>query len=208
MAAAGTPKYPSMQTPRLNLVRLTPKHLGGYHAIWSDPVATRWFPYEISETLEESAERMFDVLSSQNLHSEHFAVFLRDDIDMSGLRQNNTHPINSNADSSQSIFEPGFLLGIVGDYSSGFVPQVGFIYHRSAWGYGFATEALTVYLEMLWERPQFNVVEAECDSENHASANVLRKCGFEVVEILTGKYEIPWKKPSARDYLRFRLTRP
>ncbi|KAJ6006749.1 GNAT domain-containing protein [Penicillium sp. IBT 35674x] len=41
MAASGTSEYPSMQTPRLNLVRLTPEHLGGYHAIWSDPVATR-----------------------------------------------------------------------------------------------------------------------------------------------------------------------
>ncbi|KAJ5547224.1 hypothetical protein N7494_004809 [Penicillium frequentans] len=134
MGASGISKYPSMQTSRLNLVRLTPEHLGGYHAIWSVPVATRWFPYELSETLEGSAERMFDVLSSQNPHSEHYVVFLRDDIDVSGLRQNNTHPTNSNAGSNQPIFEHGLLLGVVGDYSSGFVPQVGFIYRRSAWG--------------------------------------------------------------------------
>lgn len=197
-----------MQTPRLNLVRLTPDHLAGYHAIWSDSVATRWFPYGVSETLEQSAERMFDLLSWRSPLAEHYAVFLRDDIDMNALRQNNTHSTYVNSDSIQSIIEPGFLLGVIGDYSSDSVPQVGFVYHRSAWGYGFATEALAVYLEMLWERSQFEFVEAYCDSENHASASVLRKCGFELVEILTGDYEMPWRKPSSRDSFRFRVTRP
>ncbi|KAJ6006748.1 hypothetical protein N7451_004692 [Penicillium sp. IBT 35674x] len=145
---------------------------------------------------------MFDVLSSQNAHSEHYAVFLRDDIDLSALRHNNTHkqtPMLPQVNQSLSLV---FYLVF-----SDFIPQVGFIYHRSAWGCGFSSEALTVYFEMIWKRPRFEVVEVDCDSESHASANVLRKCGFDLLEALTGKCEIPWKKPSSRDFLRFRLRR-
>ncbi|KAJ6103422.1 hypothetical protein N7486_005849 [Penicillium sp. IBT 16267x] len=182
-----------MQTPRLNLVRLRPDHLHGYHVIWSDPVATRWIPHGVTDVR----------ITPQNLIGENYAVFLRDDIDINILRQSKEYSTKSNSGSNQSIFEPCFLLGVVGIYSPGSIQEVGFIYHRLAWGYGFGTEVLAGYLDIWWKRPQSVIAEAYCDSENVASANVLRKRGFELVGILTGDYEMPWRKPASRDSLRF-----
>jgi RimJ/RimL family protein N-acetyltransferase len=107
------------------------------------------------------------------------------------------------------VLQPGGFLGWVGTWKSKPIPEVGFIFHRSAWGFGFATEALNAFVQLYWRvKPQFDALEAYCDTENEASVKVLRKSGFVFVESIVGDYVLPWMEPSLRSSHRFRATRP
>lgn len=189
-----------MHTARLELVRLAAHHLPGYHAIWSDPVATRWSPHGRCETIEASEKWMSELLLDVNPLGENYAVLLRSNINLIDELQNDSE--------SDPVLQPGGFLGWVGTWKSEPIPEVGFIFHRSAWGFGFATEALNAFVQLYWpEKPQFDIFEAYCDAQNEASIRVLRKCGFEFVESIAGDYVLPWMEPSLRTSLRFRMTR-
>ncbi|KAJ5290965.1 GNAT family acetyltransferase [Penicillium angulare] len=207
-----------METPRLNLVRLTPKHLSGYHEIWSDPIATRWSSHGPCKDYAATEEWMSGLLPEKNPLGENYAVFLREGINGANLGHKDDNGSGAAAEHlpnltkkkhlNQSFFEPGFLLGVVGTWNSDPVPEVAIIFHQLAWGYGFATEALNAFVEIFWkERPMFSVLEAYCDTENKASAGVLKKCGFELVETVVGDYVLPWMERPLRNSLRFRITR-
>ncbi|KAE8351831.1 GNAT domain-containing protein [Aspergillus coremiiformis] len=179
-----------MQTSRLELVRLTVDHVPGYHTIWSDPIAARWSAHGPCQTMEDSREWMSSLLLDANPMGENYAILLND-----------SHPHASLA--------PGRFIGWVGTWRTDPVPEVGLIFHRSTWGWGFATEALRAFVNLFWTcKPQFNLLEAYCDTENEASIKVLRKCGFKLVEVTRGDYVLPWMTPSNRDTMRFRLVRP
>lgn len=198
-----------MQTSRLELVRITKDHLPGFHAIWSDPIATRWSPHGVCKTLKDSEEWISGILLENNPLGENYAVLLRSDVD---LNTNKPKTQQSPPDDKQSpglSLPAGFLLGVVGTWRSDPVPELGFIYNRAAWGYGFATEALTAFLELFWKaKPQFDVIEAYCDSENLASSQVMQKSGFQLVESLTGDYKLLLMDPPLRNSLKFRARRP
>ncbi|KAJ5160092.1 uncharacterized protein N7482_007096 [Penicillium canariense] len=190
-----------MQTPRLELVRLAEHHAPGYHAIWSDPIATRWSPHGCCTTFEDSKKWMSELLLDVNPRGENYAVLLRSDINLSDVPTPGSEGV--------TVGSPGGFLGWVGTWKSEPIPEVGFIFHRSAWGLGFATEALNAFVQLYWQsKPQFNSVEAYCDSKNGASVNVLRKCGFELVESIPGDYVLSWMEPSLRSSLRFRAIKP
>ncbi|KNG84795.1 hypothetical protein ANOM_006701 [Aspergillus nomiae NRRL 13137] len=198
-----------MQTTRLQLVRLTEKHVAGYHSIWSDPVATRWSAHGPCKTLDDSQQWMSNLLLEENPVGENYAVLLRQDVNLEafsnqlqgsreGTEDNHTYDISAH----------GGFIGWVGTWRTDPLPELGFIFHRSTWGLGFATEALSAFVELFWScKPQFNVLEAYCDTENEASVKVLRKCGFELVEVTRKDYVLPWMTPPERDTMQFRLTR-
>lgn len=190
-----------MQTSRLELVRLEAHHVPGYHAIWSDPVATRWSPHGHCKDFEASEKWMSELLLDVNPLGENYAVLLRSDVNLRDKQKQNSE--------SDKVLQAGGFLGWVGTWKSEPVPEVGFIFHRSAWGFGFATEALNAFLQLYWQvKPQFDTLEAYCDTENEASVKVLRKSGFAFVESIVGDYVLPWMEPSLRSSLRFRATRP
>ncbi|KAE8379029.1 GNAT domain-containing protein [Aspergillus bertholletiae] len=198
-----------MQTARLQLVRLTEDHVAGYHAIWSDPVATRWSAHGPCKTMEDSRHWMSSLLLEANPLGENYAVLLRPDVKLNIV---STPPTGSPADTKESppYDTPvhGRFIGWVGTWRSDPVPEVGFIFHRSSWGMGFATEALAAFVELFWpSKRQFNVLEAYCDTENEGSVNVLRKCGFELVEVTKKDYALPWMTPPERDTMQFRRVR-
>lgn len=144
---------------------------------------------------------MSELLLDVNPLGENYAVLLRSDLSSSHYQ--NTDP------ESDTVLQPGGFLGWVGTWKSEPIPEVGFIFHRSAWGLGYATEALNAFVQLYWQaKPQFDVVEAYCDTKNEASVKVLRKCGFAFVESIVGDYVLPWVEPSVRSSLRFRATRP
>ncbi|EPS28366.1 hypothetical protein POX_f07453 [Penicillium oxalicum] len=193
-----------MQTSRLELVRLTKSHVAGYHAIWSDPLATRWSTHGPCEDINASERWMSELLLDANPLGENYAVLLRSDIDQLD------HPCHKSAweNGDEAVLKPGGFLGWVGTWKSEPTPEVGFIFHRSAWGFGFATEALEAFLGIFWRsKPQFGILEAYCDTENAASIHVLEKCGFKLMERIDGDYVLPWMEPSIRNVLRFRATR-
>ncbi|KAJ5232816.1 hypothetical protein N7468_005772 [Penicillium chermesinum] len=203
-----------MQTARLDLVRLTKDHLPGFHAVWSDPIATQWSPHGACKTLKDSEDWLAGYLLENNPLGENYAVILRSGLDTKTSKQTSQEPqVNETGvdenHSNDSYLPPGFFLGVVGTWRSDPVPEIGFIYNRAAWGQGFATEALTAFLELFWDaKPQFNVVQGYCDTENLASSRVLAKSGFQMVETLIGDYSLPLRNPSLRSSFKFEAKRP
>jgi [ribosomal protein S5]-alanine N-acetyltransferase len=55
---------------------------------------------------------------------------------------------------------------------------VGYCFHDSAWGQGFATEAAGALLQWAYDTLDLNRVQTEVDIRNGASARVLEKLGF------------------------------
>jgi RimJ/RimL family protein N-acetyltransferase len=144
---------------------------------------------------------MSELLLDRNPLGENYAVLLRSDVNPSDSQSQDAE--------SDTVLKAGGFLGWVGTWKSEPVAEVGFIFHQSAWGFGFATEALNAFVQLYWRvKPQFDALEAYCDTENEASVKVLRKSGFVFVESIVGDYVLPWMKPSLRSSLRFRATRP
>jgi RimJ/RimL family protein N-acetyltransferase len=150
---------------------------------------------------------MSSLLPDANPQGENYGVFLRSDLDPHTIKewQRQKASVEENSD----ILAQGQLLGWVGTWQSDPEPEVGFIFHRTTWGLGFATEALKAFTEVFWRlRPEFNVLKAYCDTENEASISVLQKAGFEYVETTYGDYVLPWMDPSTRNTMQFSIGRP
>lgn len=153
---------------------------------------------------------MSALLPDVNPKGVNYAVLLRADLDPSVIqaRHGSGNTDGDGDGDSDAVFRPGGFLGWVGTWKSDPEPEVGLIFHRSTWGLGFATEALSAFLELFWkERPEFEHLEAWVDEENSASSNVLRKCGFRLVETLKGDYTLKWMVPELRNSLHFRARR-
>lgn len=101
------------------------------------------------------------------------------------------------------------MIGIVGVHRPLPKAEVGYIFHPSVWGRGYATEALAAFLGLFWElRPSAEMVEAMTDAENYASQRVLTKCGFKEVSRLREEAVIATKGPEKRDVLVFEVLAP
>ncbi|KAK2810018.1 hypothetical protein FQN49_008569, partial [Arthroderma sp. PD_2] len=150
-----------MQTSRLELVRISSEHLEGFDAIWSNPYTTRWSSRGPCKTIEESREWMSNLLVENNPLGENYAVLLRSDLPASELEE-----IQRDAPADSPLRTCG-MVGCMGTFKSEPTPELGYTFHQSAWGRGFATEAMKAFLQLFWaNRPQFDTVEAYCDSGN------------------------------------------
>ena len=56
--------------------------------------------------------------------------------------------------------------------------QIGYVFRRSAWDHGYATEAARALVDHAFSAPQIWRVWAYCNVGNEASARVLKKCGM------------------------------
>ena len=78
------------------------------------------------------------------------------------------------------------VVGLCGGQS---LPDIGYSFHPSLWGQGYATEAIRGFLEAYWETfpigfpglqgDERDYLRARTDARNRASIAVLRKLGFE-----------------------------
>ncbi len=59
--------------------------------------------------------------------------------------------------------------------------SVGCRLSESSWGKGISTEATGLIVDYLYSHTPIEIITASSMIENHASANVLRKCGFTLV---------------------------
>ena len=76
--------------------------------------------------------------------------------------------------------EDGAIIGRAG-YSvrSGFDDvELGFLVGMDYQRQGYATEALSCVLDLLFDRMKINRAEGQCDVRNPASARVMEKCGM------------------------------
>lgn len=56
--------------------------------------------------------------------------------------------------------------------------ELGWRFHRSAWGYGYATEAAKAVMEAVAEHTDVTQFSAIADMENVASINIMKKLGM------------------------------
>ncbi|WP_426174967.1 GNAT family N-acetyltransferase [Massilia sp. TWR1-2-2] len=56
--------------------------------------------------------------------------------------------------------------------------DIGYVLQRSCWGNGLMSEAVDAFSNAALAYPECFRVQATCDTENHASARTLQKCGF------------------------------
>jgi RimJ/RimL family protein N-acetyltransferase len=56
--------------------------------------------------------------------------------------------------------------------------ELGFLFHRTVWGRGFAGEAVAAVLRYGFERLKFASIRADADPENARSLKLLERLGF------------------------------
>jgi RimJ/RimL family protein N-acetyltransferase len=101
------------------------------------------------------------------------------------------------------------MIGIIGVYNTSPKAELGYTFHPSAWGRGYATEALSAFLKLFWEnRPTAEIMEACTDYENYASMKVLTKCGFQEVKTLKDEVVVLSKGPEKREVMVFEIKAP
>ena len=96
------------------------------------------------------------------------------------------------------------LLGCTGlDFETEYRAATGYAFASSAWGKGYATEALQAMVSIATDL-SFHRVYAMCHPEHAASARVLEKCGFEFEGKLLAHTEFPNLSPGvASDVLSY-----
>ncbi|KAE8370755.1 GNAT domain-containing protein [Aspergillus caelatus] len=195
-----------MQSSRLELSPLTKEHVAGYFSVVSDFEFAKWMIDHPCGSLQEAEVWMSSMLPGGNPTQETYAILLRSDLESNTIDGWNLNC--AEAEDRSSIFVPGGFIGFIGAYTLHKVPEVYYGIHRSAWGHGFATEALLAYTELFWLiHPEHFRMMARCDPENVASGRVLEKSGFEYYDFIYGDRFQPWRRPALRDGLRFVLFR-
>jgi len=118
----------------------------------SDPDVTKFMGWPRHESIEET--RAFLELSDAEWEQWPAGPYL----------------IESSAD--------GKLLGAAGlRFKTRTIAVTGYVLAQDAWGYGYATEALTAVVTVAMD-VGVHQLSATCHPENLASARVLEKCGF------------------------------
>ncbi|CEJ54588.1 hypothetical protein PMG11_00892 [Penicillium brasilianum] len=179
-----------METARLRLEPIDLAHLEAFHRIWSDPDTTQWSSRGVCKTIEETKGRIIGIVHDKTRPGiDNYGVFIR------------TPPSTEDADVSQ-------VIGIVGVHKDDPVPELGYIFHPSSWGKGYATEAVSTFVQHYFTlRPDAPYIEAKVDAKNQPSIRVLQKCGFDEIETLVGGAESAWMDPPVRDLVVFRAMR-
>ena len=99
----------------------------------------------------------------------------------------------------EELANPGRTVGVLGCHKAE-PPEIGYMLRTESWGKGYASEALRLWLDAWWELPREDIViedaepipgnadnavpevlRADIDSKNAASARILARCGFRPV---------------------------
>ena len=131
---------------------------------------------------------MSGLLPDQNPDGENYAVFIRSDT---------------------SDQQDGPMIGVLGVFRSSPVAELGYTFHPSAWGRGYATEAVSEFVQRFWElRPTVDRMNAELVSENFGSMKVLKKCGFQEIERTRKEVSLPLLGTGIREVITFEIRAP
>ena len=142
--------------------------------------------------------------TAEKPYSENYAVY---DISSSSPGKE-TQTANDGDDGSCG----GTMIGVLGTLTPPPIADLGYNFHPSSWGKGYATEAITAFVERFWAlQPAVQAIRAEVDTQNIASIRVLQKCGFVEVETIKGggrKLPLMGSDDGPRDVVSFRIERP
>lgn len=71
------------------------------------------------------------------------------------------------------------FMGAIGLRGEGHRLELGYVLARQYWGCGFMSEAVTAVVDWAFSEPSVLCVGALCDIDNHRSARLLERAGFE-----------------------------
>lgn len=133
---------------------------------------------------------MKGLLVENNPDGENYAVFVHAD---------NASPPSSDVQ----------MIGIVGVFRLEPVVELGYVFHPSSWGKGYATESVAALVARFWElRPTIRTITAKTDTENYESMRVLVKCGFLEVGREDASVVLPAFGEGKRDSVVFEVSAP
>lgn len=75
--------------------------------------------------------------------------------------------------------ETGVPIGMTEIHGNGYRIELGYVFERSYWGKGIATEAVRALVHWALNEPEIYRVQAACDVDNIASGRVLEKAGMQ-----------------------------
>lgn len=103
----------------------------------------------------------------------------------------------------------GEVVGMIEVQLSRSLAGVGYVIAPNHWGLGYATEALSLVADAIFNFTSVPSIWAVCDVENLASARVLEKSGFVLGQRLTNYRSCPNIGPEMRhffSYVHYRVT--
>lgn len=93
----------------------------------------------------------------------------------------------------------GRIIGWGGLYDDPFDPgwgaEVGYFFHPSAWGKGYASEVVAACMAVADDILRLTEVRAFAHAENGASRRVLEKAGFEIVRFVPDMDRLLYSRP-------------
>jgi [ribosomal protein S5]-alanine N-acetyltransferase len=144
------------ETERLLIRDFTEDDFAAVYAYGSDPEVVRYmvFPSSTRESTREHIARCISLASEQPRRVYDVGVVLKSTGQLIG----------------------GITLGVIDPVEG--QAAFSYLFNRTAWGQGYATEALKCMVRFGFEQLALSRIADSCDGENTASARVMEKCGF------------------------------
>ena len=145
-----------LRTPRLFLREFRPEDFDAVHGYGSDPEVVEFMPWgpNTEQDTRDFLNRTIESAATEPREEYVLGVVRRSDERLMGA--------------------VGLHLADADDHMA----MLGYVYHREAWGRGYATEAARSVMAFGFEVLRLDRVWAGCDPDNHASARVLEKLGM------------------------------
>lgn len=151
-------KNRTLDLERLILRALTQADLSDYHELTSDDAALK-YDYPAHQTIEESEEML--VKWHLSIPFGKYGVYHKKDAKIIGSV---SIRLGENADA-----------------------YIGYTFNQNYWHKGYATEAVSALIQLVFTQTKLSPVLAEVDQENTASVSLLKRLGF---KFLTRKENI------------------
>lgn len=145
-----------LKTPRLFLREFKADDFEAVHAYGSDPEVVEFMPWG-PNTEQDTVDFLIRTMNGA-------AVKPREDYVLAVVRRSDER-----------------LMGGIGLHlpeTDAHMAMIGYVYHREAWGHGYATEAARSMVSFGFDVLGLDRLWAGCDPDNHASARVLEKVGM------------------------------
>ena len=148
-------EVPTLETPRLRLRKMRMRDAADLYEWTSDRKVARYVLWDAHQSIGDTRAylRYIRSLYRQGLPSS-WGIELR---------------------------ETGKIIGTIGVMAwspENRSVEVGYSLGRQWWHQGYAAEALSCLMNLLFDRMKINRIEAQCDVRNPDSARVMEKCGM------------------------------
>ena len=156
-------------TPRLLIRRVQPDDLDALFAIHTDAATTRYIPHMHWATRANADAWFARDLERRRTESAVQCVIVR----------------RETATADEAIIGTAVLFNI--EKASG-LAEIGYLLAREHWGQGYATEAVTAFIDFAFSTLNLRRLEATVDTRNAGSNQLLQRLGFTLEGVLRERW--------------------